>query len=54
MKKPLLALLLSGLLASVQVHAEQQAAGITEPVCDVVLSPAVPGLRKAILSKRTM
>jgi len=26
------------------VRAEQTAAGITEPVCDAVLSPAVPGL----------
>ena len=31
-------------IASVSVWAEQIAAGITEPVCDAVLSPAVPGL----------
>jgi len=47
MKKHLLSSLLFGLMASALVHAEQQAAGITEPVCDVVLSPAVPGLVSA-------
>jgi RND family efflux transporter MFP subunit len=31
----------------VAVGAEQTAAGITEPVCDTVLSPAVPGLVSA-------
>lgn len=47
MKKHLTGLMLTLAIAAVSVRGEQIAAGITEPVCDVILSPAVPGLVSA-------